>query len=202
MNMLFRRNAGGAGVAWLVRGIVKALLFRGSQGLAWFGGSIIGVLTGVTFVTVVGRHSAFAGPWLTGGYELSELLMALLAVSAWAYCWNRGGHIRIELIREHLSTKGQAILDAISSLLALVFVGFASLAMIQTSMMNLSWGVGTPLVKVPIGPFQIVLAVFLAHFAAVLFWSLLGFIAKACGHKVQNTGGVRVSGAPGGLHKD
>jgi TRAP-type C4-dicarboxylate transport system permease small subunit len=165
---------------------VKALLFRGSQSFAWFGGFTIVVLIAITFVTVVGRHSPVAGAWLTGGYELSELLMGILAISAWAYCWYRGGHIRIELIRQHLSTRGRAIVDAIASFFGLVFVGFASWAMIETTILNLKWDVGTPLVKVPIGPFQIVFALFLVHFAAVLFGSLFGFIAKAFGHEGQN----------------
>ena len=187
--MLFRsKSAGRHGFLRLASKIVDFVLFRGSQVLAWLGGAIVFLLTGITFVTVVGRHSTFAGPWLTGGYELSELLMALLAISAWAYCWYKDGHIRIQLIRDHFGTRGKAIIDVISCLFGLVFIFFASWAMIAVSKMSLNWNVGTPLVDVPLAPFQITFTVFLIHFALVLLGSLFVSIAKACGHDLKKTG--------------
>jgi TRAP-type C4-dicarboxylate transport system permease small subunit len=164
---------------------LKLFLLGGSQLLAGVGGVLLFLLILVTFVSVVGRRSPVAGAWLTGGYEITELLMALLSVLATAWCWYQSGHIRIGLFRDNRSPRVRAILDAISSFLGMILLIAVTWSVFQISGDSLAFGVATTYFRIPEGPFQIIFGLIAAHFAIVLGRSFFGYLMKALGRQTE-----------------
>ena len=181
-------GTGGGWVRRCDRVISGRLLFKGSQILATVVAVSILLLMVITFIGVIGRHSPWAGAWLTGGNEISGLLMGEVAVFAAAYCWYIGGHLRIGLLRDRCSPRIKAGLDAVCSFIFLAWTAAIVWGMVGMSMTNVTEGVGTVLVGIPIGPFQIVFLLVMAHFALVLLRSFLGLSSKASGHRVEHDG--------------
>jgi TRAP-type C4-dicarboxylate transport system permease small subunit len=164
---------------------LKVFLLGGSQLLAAVGGLLLFLLILVTFISVVGRRSPIAGAWLTGGYEITELLMALLGIIATAWCWYQNGHIRIGLFRDNRSPRVRAILDAVSSFLGMILLIAVTWSVFQISEDSLSFGVATTYFRIPEGPFQVVFALIAAHFAVVLGRSFFGYLMKALGRPTE-----------------
>ena len=179
------------GEGWLTRmerSISEGFLFKTSRFLATVCGVCLVVLLGITLVTVAGRRSPWAGPWLAGGTDISEVLMSLVSVLAAANCWYEGGHINIGIITEKLSARGRAIMDCISAFVLLVFVAALAWPMGIKGLESLAQGEHTMMMRVPIGPFQIIFALVLVHFALVLLRSVFGLAAKAAGRPVRHGG--------------
>ena len=172
----------------LDRVVSVGFLYRGSQAMAVVGGIVVCLLALVTFVTVVFRRSPISGAWLTGGLEVSELLMGMLSVLAISFCWYVGGHIRIGVILEHLSARNKAIFDAAATLILLVMVVGIVFAMWSYGNETLRTGNVTWILKIPVGPFQIIFSILMAHFGLVLLRSLIGLVAKAMGRPVEHDG--------------
>lgn len=170
------------------RAISGGILFRGSSVLAMVAAVAVMVLALVTFVTVVLRHTPLGGSWLTGGFEISQLSMAVVSVFAIAYCWYVGGHIRIALLRQHSRPRNQGILDAVSAFIVLIWVAAIVWAMWGVAIDSLIHGTGTIQESIPLAPFQIAFTIVMVHFALVLLRSLLGFSAKAGGRHVEHDG--------------
>lgn len=177
------------------RAISGGFLFRGSQILFVVAGAAVVLLMVITFVGVVFRRSPLAGPWLQGGFEISELLMAMIAVLAIAYTWYIGGHIRIGLFRDRRTPRNKAVLDAVASFWGVVWVAAIVWSVWQVSMSSLTsgmgtgvLGIGTGILGIPIAPFQIIFSIVMAHFFLVLLRSWLGFSARAGGRHMEHEG--------------
>lgn len=164
---------------------LRVFLLGGSRLLTAAGGIILFLLILVTFISVIGRRLPISGAWITGGYEITELLMALLGIIAAAWCWYQNGHIRIGLMREHSSPRVQAALDALSSFLGMILLIAVTWSVFRVSEHSLSFGVATTYFRIPEAPFQAVFALITAHFAIVLGRSFLGYLMKALGRSTE-----------------
>ena len=181
----------GISSGWLTnldRAVFGGVLFKGSQVLAVIGTVGIGVMVVVNFVTVVGRRSPWAGPWLMGGIDICMILMAMVSVLGTAYCWYRGGHIRIGLFRDRLGSRMRAAWDAMASLVFLGLAASMAWSVMKLSIIDLTSGGSTLGVGIPLGPFTAVFSLLMAYFALVLLRSFLGLVAKASGRHVEHEG--------------
>ncbi len=178
-------------LAWLKkidRVVTGRFLFGGSKILAWVATVAVVLLTLVTVVTVVVRRSPWAGSWLAGGFEISEVLMVVVSICALAYCWYVGGHVRIGLLRDHRGPRVRAIFDAVSVLFGITFVVSLSWGMWELSATSRAFGLGTMVLEIPYAPFELTVVIGMAYFSLVLLRSLIGFIAKAVGRDVEHEG--------------
>ena len=172
----------------LNRAIYGGFLFRGSQGIAVVAAVIIILLVVVTCVNVGGRYSPWAGPWLMSVIDVSELLMAMVSVSAVAYCWYVGGHLRIGLLRDHASPKIKAVLDTVAASMFLIWIAAIVYSVGGLAIGSLAYSAGTITVGIPLAPFQIFFTIVMAHFILVLLRSCIGLVAKASGRHVEHEG--------------
>jgi len=74
-------------------------------------------LIGVLAFETVSRY-VFNAP-TNWAYETSFMIGGALAVMAWSYTHKHKGHIRVDLIYTHLSLRGKAIIDVVSSIVFL-----------------------------------------------------------------------------------
>lgn len=81
-------------------------------------------LIGVTVVDVLGR--GLADKPLRGAFELSEYMLGIIVLSAVAFTEVTGGHVKVTLILDRVSSKTRSILEVISAMLSLLLFGFLS----------------------------------------------------------------------------
>jgi len=72
-----------------------------------------------------------------GALEITESTMVLIVFGALAYCQEKRGHIRVEILHGYMSPRIQSFMDAVTHLLALVF--FALLAWQSIGELTYSW---------------------------------------------------------------
>ncbi|MFW6125962.1 MAG: TRAP transporter small permease [Chloroflexota bacterium] len=161
-------------------------LYKGSRVLLVGGGICLVALMLVTLFTVIARSLPIRANWLVGGYEYSEMFVALLVPLAIGYTWYKAGHVRVGDIRNRLAPRKRAIIDVIACSMGVVYTALVVWGLWTQGMLNLSVGSATPLKELPIGPFQLVIAILFGHVFLVLLRSLVGLVAKAFGSKFAN----------------
>ena len=161
------------------KGFSEYFLFKGSKVLAVFGGLCLFCLILVTFITVVFRSLPIRSDWLVGGYEFSQMFMAMLTPFAMAYAWYRGSHVRIGIVRDKVPPRMRALIDFISALLGAGFCVFVAWGVYNLGLTSLLINRTSNLRDIPIGPFQFLFVFVMAHFILVLIRSAIGLGAKA-----------------------
>jgi TRAP-type mannitol/chloroaromatic compound transport system permease small subunit len=100
--------------------------------------------------------------------DTSSMIGGTIAAMGWSYTHRHGGHVRVDVFYNHLSPRGQAILDITLSLL-FFFPLILALAYISWNMMWLAWEMGEVLVRSnwfpPTGPIRTVVVLGLSLFA-------------------------------------
>jgi TRAP-type mannitol/chloroaromatic compound transport system permease small subunit len=100
--------------------------------------------------------------------DTSSMIGGTIAAMGWAYTHRHGGHVRVDVFYNHLSPRGQAILDITLSLL-FFFPLILALAYVSWNMMWLAWEMGEVLVRSnwfpPTGPIRTVVVLGLSLFA-------------------------------------
>ena len=151
-----------------VKVLSRGLLFKGSEGMAWASGFIMIILVLSVFVDVIGHNTPFRVPWSAGTYELAELLMSLISCLGLAYCWYKGGHVRIELVLDRLGPKGKAFLDMMASILTLAFISAIGWRILVLAVNAIQRSEETDIIKLPVGLFMFVFGIVMLHFVLVL----------------------------------
>lgn len=72
-------------------------------------------------VDVCGRY--LANKPLPASYEIVGVFMIFIVFFSLAYAQDRGAHLRLEFLRQRVSDRGQAILDAFALLIGIVLFG-------------------------------------------------------------------------------
>ncbi|MDA0983748.1 MAG: TRAP transporter small permease [Proteobacteria bacterium] len=80
-------------------------------------GMIVSMFLGVA--DVVGTK--FLGMPVHGTLEITESTMVLIVFGALAYTQERRGHIRVELLYNHVGPRGKSFMEAVTHFLALVY---------------------------------------------------------------------------------
>lgn len=101
-------------------------LMRGAE---MAGCLILALVAALTFVDVLGRYVIAKS--LPGGYELNQLLQAIVVFWGLALACRARCHITVDLLWERLPARGRGLLDRFSALataaaMAALFVGAAS----------------------------------------------------------------------------
>jgi len=131
----------------------------------------VGVIMMLTVTDVFMRY-VFARP-ITGSIEMTEFMMAILIVGIVPTAMaNR--HIRVDILMERLTPKGQALFDAITILVGSWLVIILGWRAFMACLFMIHNDVRSPTLDVPIYPFYVIMAMGFIS----LFFSMIGIFVK------------------------
>ena len=133
--------------------------------LSTFGGAVLALLMFFTFVDVLLRY-AFSTP-ITGDYDISSFMMAMVIPSGLAICALKREHIRVDILTVRLPERVQAGLSIFGELLTLAFVGLMVWQGGKHASILIESGTRAQAIAIPIYPFVIVMTIGLAVFFLV-----------------------------------
>lgn len=129
---------------------------------------------------VVGTQ--FFGWPVPGALEITESTMVLVVFGALAYAQIRNGHIRVELVYTHVRPRGQAAMDVLASVAAMVFFGL--LAWQAYGEAVISWQIDETadgLIRFPLYPARWILVIGTALMIARLALDLVRDLGRVSG---------------------
>jgi TRAP-type C4-dicarboxylate transport system permease small subunit len=125
----------------------------------------------------INSRTDFFGP-IIGGQEIAELMMLIMIVFGLAYCASRRGHIRVDLILEHVSRKASLGLDIFAYLFSFLFYFFICWQAIQFGLDNIRDKSVTTILTIPHPPLNFILAAGAALVALVFLRDLFTSIKE------------------------
>ena len=156
-------------------------------------GAALLFMLSTTVVTVIVRKLPIQAGWIIGGYEYTQLGMAILAVFAISWTWYTGGHIRIGLMRDKLNLKARVTIDTIGTLLGMFFVVAIIWGMWRVYSTSVQFGRVSELSEIPLATFQLVFTILMAYFLLVLLRSFIAYVSILLGFQADRSllfGGV------------
>jgi TRAP-type transport system small permease protein len=136
------------------------------RALALLGGVVLlGLMALVTF-DVVMRY-VLRIPFL-GAYEMTELAMALIVFLGLPYCAATGGHVAVDVLGPVLERPALRWLNALLPLAGAVLTGVMAWQSVLYALDSRSRGEATNMLGIDLFPFQLLTALSLALFCAVL----------------------------------
>ena len=127
--------------------------------------------------SLINTRTNFFGP-IVGSQEVSELLMLVFIVFALAYCAQKQGHIRVDLILQHVSQKANLGFEIFANLFSFIFYFFITWQSIQFGFDNIRDNSVTTILTIPKPPFNFILAAGAALVALVFLRDFLKAIKE------------------------
>lgn len=139
----------------------------------------VGILVAMMFLTVtdVLLRYVFNRP-ITGSYELTEFMMAILVTFGIAYCGAKKGHVTVDVVVSRFPQRIQAIIDSITCLLGLFLFFLITWQCAVFVKDKLETGLTSGILYIPVFPFAGVVALGSAMFCLVLVGHLLTLLFK------------------------
>jgi TRAP-type C4-dicarboxylate transport system permease small subunit len=134
--------------------------------LALGGGAVLLGLMGLVAFDVVMRY-VLRIPFL-GAYEMTELAMALIVFLGLPYCAATKGHVAVDLLGRWLDRPAFKWLNVLLPLSGAALTAIMAWQAVIYALDSKSRGEATNMLKIDLYPFQILAAVSLALFCAVL----------------------------------
>ena len=143
---------------------------------------IIGVISAIflfclmafIFYDVVSRYF-FNSPVL-GGTELVEFLMALTIGLSFSYGQHLKRHIHVEIFYDKIKGRVKTVLDIIIHLLCMgIYVLIGYMAILQADYLQ-TVGMTSQVLRIPAGPFRMVLAIGAFAYCLALIKDIIGYV--------------------------
>jgi TRAP-type C4-dicarboxylate transport system permease small subunit len=137
-------------------------------------------LTAMMFLTAsdVTMRYFFNKP-ISGAFDLTEYMMAVVFAFGLPYCTLQGSHIKVDILMERLPGKARTVITAITTPLGLgLFSLFAWQSIVYTQI-QFHTNIVSSVLNIHRYPFVGLLSLGYAGFVIVLLADLLNFIAKA-----------------------
>ena len=140
----------------------------------------VGVLVVMMLLTAsdVTLRYVFNQP-ISGSFDLTEYMMTIVVAFGLAYCAVMKGHVRVDLVVDRLPQRAQAIIDTITSLLALGLFSLITWQCFVHAKLLFASGVTSSVLLIPAFPFVGVVAVGIALLTLVLLAHFLDFLSQA-----------------------
>ena len=139
---------------------------RALRVLALGGGAVLLGLMGLIAFDVVMRY-VLRIPFL-GAYEMTELAMALIVFLGLPYCAATDGHVAVDVLGRWLDRPGFKWLNVLLPLSAAALTAVMAWQAVLYALDSNSRGEATNMLRIDLFPFQVLAAVSLALFCAVL----------------------------------
>jgi TRAP-type C4-dicarboxylate transport system permease small subunit len=142
-------------------------LARVLRALALCGGAVLlGLMALVAFDIVMRR--VINQPFL-GGFEMTELAMAVIVALGLPYCAVLGSHVAVDLFAKWLDRPALRWIDVVIHLAGAVLLAVVAWRTTLYALGSYRFGDATNMMAIPKYPFQLVTAASAALFALVLF---------------------------------
>lgn len=146
----------------------------------WLHGVGVGILAVMMFLTFadVALRYIFNRP-ISGSYELTEFMMAILLTFGIAYCAVVKGHVTVDVAVSRFPPRAQAIIDSVTCLLGLVMFSLITWQCAVLIKERADLGLTSQVLYIPVFPFIGVVALGSAVFCLVLISHFLEFLSQA-----------------------
>ncbi len=134
--------------------------------IAYAGGLVLFGLMLLVIYEINMRY--FYGRPFRGGYELTELAMAVIVACGLPYTAIKGGHVSVDLLSPWLDRPGWRWVSVIVHLAGAALLAFVAWRSFGHAMGSLRMGELTNMMRVPKYPFQVAVAVAIGLFSLVL----------------------------------
>lgn len=114
-------------------------------------------IVAIVSVGVVMRY-VFGAP-LLGVNEFVQLTAVALVMAALPFCTARNDHVAVDVFDDMLGRRGRLAGDVISRLLSGIMLGLLAQRAVIKALDAWEWGDATNMLRIPIWPFYVVLAV-------------------------------------------
>lgn len=142
-------------------------LTRVLRALALVGGAVLlGLMALVAFDILMRR--VINQPFL-GGYEMTELAMAVIVALGLPYCAVLGSHVAVDIFAKWLDRPALRWVDVVVHLLGAVLLAAVAWRTVLYALGSYRFGDATNMMAIPKYPFQLVTAASAALFSVVLF---------------------------------
>jgi TRAP-type C4-dicarboxylate transport system permease small subunit len=153
---------------------MKRLTDIAERALGWITGLTLFVMMWLTFVDVTGRD-LFGAP-VPGGFEITQLLMAVLVFTALPIVTGRETHVSISLVEQVLKGTAKKIQCVVVSLIGAVGVGYMGLMLWKEGERLAVYGDYTAYLHMVLWPFAYLMAVFSCLSSVILFWLVVRYL--------------------------
>jgi TRAP-type C4-dicarboxylate transport system permease small subunit len=119
----------------------------------------------------VGARYFFNAP-LMWGEEVNGLLLFLVLMLSMTYTWDKGRHIRMELLYVRLTGTGRVVADLATGITGIVFFGFLGVQSVRDIDYMRRTNEGTEVLQIALWPFRALMALI----CAVFVFKLLHFL--------------------------
>ncbi len=140
------------------------------------GAAFIAFIMLLTVVDIIGRR-AFSHP-IGGAFELSELMLVIVAFGSMAYCELIRGHVTIDLVVSRFRQRTQSIINSLMYLGFLIISSLIAWQLFVYATREIG-GQVTAVLQVPIYPFVYIAALGSVLLSLVILVHLVDFIAGA-----------------------
>lgn len=155
----------------------NSLWQRMKTGIEWFSRSasavssvIIVVMMLITVTDVIFRKF---GSGIDGAVELNGLLLVVITFFALANCWNKEGHIQVDLLFQRAAPRWRSLSKAFSSLVGFCLFGGILYGGVKFSYMAYKKAEVSAIILVPLFPVKLVMALGCLIFCAQLIVSFI-----------------------------
>jgi TRAP-type transport system small permease protein len=145
---------------------VETALERLLRALAYLGGAVLMMLMLLVVYQVVMRYG-FGRPF-RGGYEITELAMALIVAFGLPYTAITRGHVAVDLLGRWLDRPAMRWLVVLVHLLGAALLALVAYRSGLHALGSYRWGSMSNMMRIPTHPFQFAVAVSMGLFALVL----------------------------------
>lgn len=139
---------------------------RGLRGLAYAGGLILAGLAALVIYEIVMRY--FFGRPFRGGFEITELAMAVIVACGLPYTAIRNGHVSVDVLSRWLDRPAFRWLNCAVHGAGAAMLALLSWQAFDYALRGMGYGDITNMMRIPKYPFQFAVAVSTALFSAVL----------------------------------
>jgi TRAP-type C4-dicarboxylate transport system permease small subunit len=127
-----------------------------SEMLGKAGGYILFCMMLLTVADVIGRY--FFNSPIDGAYELTEIMMVTSVFLFIGYTQREKGHIAVDLVVVKLPKRMRIVIDISTHILSLLIFLLLALMNILRSVELMGRNEYTPIIKIPVAPFVLILA--------------------------------------------
>jgi TRAP-type C4-dicarboxylate transport system permease small subunit len=138
----------------------------------------------VTFEVIM--RYVFHKPIL-GANEIETYMFVLITFSGFAYCWNKNGHVALDLFTEKMSPRWASIAKAFAALIGLAFYTILIIGTFTQTGISLKSGAHTWDLKIPEWPFLGLVFILSVIFAFQLFATMIQSILLAAKGEIHGT---------------
>jgi TRAP-type transport system small permease protein len=140
------------------------------------GGIILALMMILTTLDVILRDTI--NKPITGTFDLTEYMMAIMVSFGLAYCAILKGHINADVVIVHLKPRVRIILETITTFLSLVFISAVTWQLFVHMKAEMVFGLKSSVLPIPVFPFVGVVGVGMALFSLVLLKDLLLLLSR------------------------